>query len=127
MAKILLVDDEEHIRVLYQEELKEEGYDVVTAATGHGLLNMIAGERPDVVVLDIRLADENGLELLQEIRNTYYDLPVILCSAYESFKKDVTTIAADAYVVKSSDLNPLKKAIRRAVEGRSVAGSKEGA
>jgi len=125
MAKILLVDDEEHIRVLYQEELKEEGYDVVTAATGHGLLNMIARERPDVVVLDIRLADENGLELLQEIRNTYYDLPVILCSAYESFKKNVKTIAADAYVVKSSDLNPLKKAIRRAVEGRGVAGSKE--
>jgi DNA-binding NtrC family response regulator len=56
---------------------------------------------------------------LQEIRNRYYDLPVILCSAYEVFKRDVKAIAADAYVVKSSDLTPLKKAIRRALEGKS--------
>ena len=118
MAKILVVDDEEPIRLLYEEELTDEGYTVITAAAGRGLLERIEEERPDLVILDIKLADADGLDLLQEIRNTYYDLPVILCSAYEVFKGDVKTVAADAYVVKSSDLSPLKKAVRRALESR---------
>jgi DNA-binding NtrC family response regulator len=118
MPKILVVDDEELIRLLYQEELTDEGYQVATAASGRGLLQTIEDEKPDIVVLDIKLADADGLDLLQEIRNRHYDLPVILCSAYEVFKRDVKAIAADAYVVKSSDLTPLKKAIHRALESR---------
>jgi DNA-binding NtrC family response regulator len=118
MPKVLVVDDEEPIRLLYKEELTEEGYEVVEAASGQGLLERIEQENPDVVILDIKLADADGLDLLQEIRNRYYDLPVILCSAYEVFKGDLKAISADAYVVKSSDLAPLKKAVRRALEGR---------
>lgn len=118
MPKILVVDDEEPIRLLYEEELKDEGYEVAMAASGQGLLERIEQERPDLIILDIKLADADGLDLLQEIRNRYYDLPVILCSAYEVFKRDIKAIAADAYVVKSSDLTPLKKAVRRALEGR---------
>ncbi|MBW2038817.1 MAG: response regulator [Deltaproteobacteria bacterium] len=118
MPKILVVDDEESIRFLYQEELTDDGYEVATAASGHRLLERIEEEGPDLVILDIKLAEYNGLDLLQDIRNRYYNLPVILCSAYEVFKKDIKTIAADAYVVKSSDLTQLKKVIRRALEGR---------
>jgi CheY-like chemotaxis protein len=55
MAKILVVDDEEHIRLLYSEELKEEGYDVITAEGGHGLLGRIESDEPDLVVLDIKM------------------------------------------------------------------------
>jgi CheY-like chemotaxis protein len=119
MPKILVVDDEEPIRLLYEEELTDEGYEVVSVASGQGLLERIEQESPDLIILDIKLADANGLALLQEIRNRYYDLPVILSSAYEVFKRDVKTIAADAYVVKSSDLAPLKQAIRRALEGKN--------
>ena len=119
MPKILVVDDEEPIRFLYEEELTDEGYEVVSVASGRGLVERIEQEKPDLVVLDIKLADADGLALLQEIRNRFYDLPVILCSAYEVFKRDIKTIAADAYVVKSSDLTPLKKAIRRALEGKN--------
>jgi DNA-binding NtrC family response regulator len=119
MPKILVVDDEKPIRLLYEEELTDEGYAVVSIASGQGLVERIEQEKPDLVILDIKLADADGLALLQEIRNRYYDLPVILCSAYEVFKRDVKAIAADAYVVKSSDLTPLKKAIRRALEGKS--------
>jgi DNA-binding NtrC family response regulator len=116
---MLVVDDEEPIRLLYEEELTDEGYEVVSVASGQGLLERIEQESPDLVILDIKLADANGLALLQEIRNRYYDLPVILSSAYEVFKRDVKAIAADAYVVKSSDLAPLKQAIRRALEGKN--------
>jgi DNA-binding NtrC family response regulator len=124
MAKILIVDDEEHIRMLYQAELEDEGYDVATAADGRRLLEKIERERPDLIVLDIKMAGYNGLDLLQEIRNRFYDLPVILCSAYDSFKRDIKSMAADFYVVKSSDLTQLKKTIARALESVAHSGQK---
>ena len=114
--KILIVDDEEHIRMLYQVELEDEGYEVITASDGDKLIERIEKERPDLIVLDIKMAGYNGLDLLQDIRNKFYNLPVVLCSAYDSFKKNVKSIAADFYVVKSSDLTQLKKVIVRALE-----------
>ncbi len=116
MAKILIVDDEKHIRSLYSDELREEGYEVATAPDGNDIYNLIENEKPDVILLDIKLADSNGLDVLQQIRNKYYNLPVILCSAYGSFKVDIKAIAADAYVVKSADLSELKKRIAQVLE-----------
>ncbi|MDR0356696.1 MAG: response regulator [Deltaproteobacteria bacterium] len=112
MPKILVVDDEKHIRELYSEELTEDGYEVITAENGDGLLTRIEAEKPDVVTLDIKMVDHNGLDLLQDIRNKFYDLPVILCSAYDTFKDDMKSIAADHYVVKSFDLSELKLRIK---------------
>ncbi|MGC9324528.1 MAG: response regulator [Desulfomonilia bacterium] len=116
MAKVLIVDDEKHIRLLYSEELKEEGYDVALASDGAGILQRIEQEKPDVVILDIKMVSSNGLDVLQDIRNKYYNLPVILCSAYGSYKVDIKSIAADAYVVKSSDLTELKNKIAQVLE-----------
>ncbi len=81
MARILVVDDDKNIRQYYTEELSDEGHEVSAVASGHELLRTIDLFQPDVVVLDIKLGDYDGLELLKEIRNEYYDLPVILCSA----------------------------------------------
>jgi len=116
MARILIVDDEKHIRLLYSEELKEEGYEVFVAADGNDILDRIEKDRPDVIILDIKMVSSNGLDVLQEVRNRYYTLPVILCSAYGSYKADVKSIAADAYVVKSSDLTELKNKIAQVLE-----------
>jgi len=118
MAKILVVDDEEHIRLLFREELEDEGYEVALASDGLGIKDMIDNEDPDVVILDIKMVDSNGLDVLQEIRNNYYNLPVILCSAYGSYRVDLKSIAADAYVVKSSDLRELKDKIAQVLETR---------
>lgn len=118
MSKILVVDDEEHIRLLYSEELKEAGYEVTTADSGYKLLERIEEEKPDLVVLDIKMVDYNGLDLLQDIRNRFYDLPVILSTAYDTFKEDTKSIAADFYVVKSFDLTELKQKIGVALETR---------
>jgi len=116
MARILLVDDEEHILRYYTEELSEEGHKVWTLATGHKLLKRIDRVQPEVVVLDIKLVEYDGLDLLKEIRNCYHDLPVILCTAYDTYKEDPKSIAADYYVVKSFDLTELKMAIQKAIE-----------
>lgn len=114
--KILVVDDEAHIRMLYSEELTEEGYLVVTASDGQGLVERIEKEKPDLVVLDIKMVDYNGLDLLQDIRNSFHNLPVILCSAYDTFKDDMKSMAADYYVIKSFDLSELKRNIVMALE-----------
>jgi DNA-binding response OmpR family regulator len=119
MARILLVDDEQYIRELYSEELSAEGHNVATLATGHNLVKKIKHLQPDVVVLDIRLVDYDGLELLQEIRNEHHDLPVILCTAYDTYKYDQKSIAADYYVIKSFDLSQLKIAIKKAIEANA--------
>ena len=116
MSKILVVDDEEHIRLLFSEELKEAGYEVVTAEGGYKLVERIEEEKPDLVILDIKMADYNGLDILQDIRNDFYVLPVILSTAYDSFKEDMKSIAADFYVLKSSDLTELKEKIAKALE-----------
>ncbi len=114
--KVLIVDDEEHIRFLYSEELADEGYDVITADSGHLLLEKIDEEKPDIIILDIKMVDYNGLDLLQDIRNKHYNLPVILCTAYDTFKEDMKSIAADHYVIKSFDLTELKSKIASALE-----------
>jgi two-component system response regulator (stage 0 sporulation protein F) len=116
MAKILIVDDEEHIRFLYSEELSEAGYEVITADSGYKLMERIEDEKPDLIVLDIKMVDYNGLDLLQDIRNRFYNMPVVLCTAYDTFKEDMKSIAADFYVIKSFDLSELKSKIAMALE-----------
>lgn len=116
MHKILVVDDEEHIRTLYSDELTDEGYDVVTTGELGDLMEMIPQKKPDLILLDIRMEEASGLDLLQDIRNTHYNIPVILCTAYEPFKHDLRSIAADFFVIKSSDLSELKEKIRIALD-----------
>ena len=115
MAKILSVDEEERILQYYMEELSAEGHHVVAVASGDQLLK-IDIHRPEVVVLDIRLVEWDGLELLNDIRNRHYDLPVILCTAYDTYKEDPKSMAADYYVVKSFDLSELETTIKRALD-----------
>jgi len=118
MLKILVVDDEEHVRLLYLEELSQAGYEVVTKEGGYKLTEKIEEQKPDLVILDIKMGDYDGLEVLQDIRNQFYDLPVILSTAYDSLKYDKKSVAADFYVVKSLDLTELKEKIARALETR---------
>ncbi len=116
--KILVVDDEKHIRMLYQAELESEGYTVATSDGTEPILEVLEKEDPSVVVLDIKLGpDISGLNLLQTIRSSALDRPVILSTAYDSFQHDIKSIAATAYVVKSVDLTDLKEKIAQAMKG----------
>ncbi|OEU45233.1 MAG: hypothetical protein BBJ60_11535 [Desulfobacterales bacterium S7086C20] len=117
--KILIVDDEDILCRLYSLELSDWGYEVVTTTDGVHAMEAIQRYKPDVVVLDIRVGDCDGLELLQTIRNRYYNTPVILHSAYSHYKYDPRSIAADYYVVKRSDLTELKARIGQALESAS--------
>ncbi|OBQ46352.1 response regulator [Halodesulfovibrio spirochaetisodalis] len=107
--KVLIVDDEENIRLLYKDAFEEDGYVVALSDGSEPILDVLKREDPDVVILDIRLNQKlTGLDLLQDIRSTNTTLPVILSTAYDSFQHDMKSIAADHYVVKSVDLTELK-------------------
>lgn len=114
---ILVVDDEKHIRMLYREELEAEGYPVATSDGSEDILSVIKREEPGLIILDIKLGiDRSGLDLLQEIRRENQTIPVILSTAYDSFKHDLKSIAADYYVVKSVDLTELKLKVNQALQ-----------
>jgi len=118
MNKILIVDEEAAIRMLYQEELTEEGYDVDTTDGYDRLLEIITEKEPDLVVLDVKRNGSNGLDILQEIRTSFKNLPIILCTAHDALKYDVKIAAASYFMTKSSDLRRLKRMIRSAMEVR---------
>lgn len=123
-GKILVVDDEKHIRMLYQEELEGEGYQVVVSDGEDEILPLLEKVSPDVVVLDIKLGgNRSGLDLLQEIRGKDQAIPVILSTAYDSFQHDLKSIAADYYVVKSVDLGELKSKVAQAMAKATAAAS----
>jgi DNA-binding NtrC family response regulator len=118
MTKLLVVDDEKNIRRLYETELGRDGYEVVTAESAEEALDVIAESSPDLVVLDIRLEGMDGIDCLRNIMEKRRDLPVILNSAYSTYKQDFASWMADAYVVKSADLTELKDTIKDVLEKR---------
>jgi two-component system response regulator (stage 0 sporulation protein F) len=113
MTKILVVDDEEGIRTLYQEELEDEGFIVEVAKSGEEAIEKLRLFQPDLITLDIKMPGMGGIETLKQIREQQRNLPIILCSAYGEYKQDFTTWASDAYVVKCADLTEFKSTIRR--------------
>ena len=116
MARILIVDDEINVRKLYSEELEGEGYETITAGTVAEAIEAVEKGSPDLMVLDMKLGDESGIDALIAIVERRKDLPVIINSAYSDFKDNFQTWAADAYIVKSVDLTPLKEKIKELLQ-----------
>lgn len=120
MPKILVVDDEVNVRKLYQKELEDEGHEVVTAATGPEALRSIAESTPDLVILDIKLESENGLDVLRRMKEVQPTLAVILNSGYSTYRDDFSSWLADAYLVKCSNIAELTATVREVLEARAV-------
>jgi two-component system, response regulator, stage 0 sporulation protein F len=112
-TRILLVDDEEHIRLLFREELEEEGYVIDVASNGFEALDKLKESSFDLIILDIKMPGMDGIQTLSEIKKIVKNQKVILCSAYGEFKQDFQSWISDAYVVKSADTTELKNTIKR--------------
>jgi DNA-binding response OmpR family regulator len=118
--KVLVVDDEENLCLLYQGELESEGYAVRTVTDAAAAMKIVETDPPDVVVLDIRMPRMDGIEAMGRILGRRNDLPVILNSAYSSYKDDFRSWPADAYVIKSSDTGELKRTIRKVLKNTAA-------
>ncbi len=112
MKTILVVEDEKHLRALYSQELMAEGYQVIAAKDGQEALETVKKGPVDLAILDIKLQGENGLEVLRDVMEQNRGLKVIINTAYSSYRNDFTSWSADAYIVKSSDLEELKSKVR---------------
>jgi two-component system response regulator (stage 0 sporulation protein F) len=109
---ILVVDDDEGLRLLYQMELSDEGYHVITAENGKEALRMVEEMVPDLVILDIVMPDMDGMEVMPRILRRHRTMPLILNTCYAGYTKDFMTWLADAVVIKSSDLGELKAKVK---------------
>jgi DNA-binding response OmpR family regulator len=114
--RILVVDDEENIRLLYSEELRDAGYEVDTAKDAKEAQKKIDAQKPDLITLDIRMPGIDGIEFLRRFREHDKTTPVVLCTAYSDYKQDFRIWASEAYVVKSSNLEKLKSTIKEVLE-----------
>ena len=107
MKTVLVIEDEENLLDLYASELSDAGYEVCRAATGREGIESVKKHTPDLVILDILLTDMQGLNVLEEIKAINRDIPVIINSAYITYKSDFSSWMADDYIVKSSEINIL--------------------
>lgn len=116
MKKILVVDDEKNIRTLFRDELEEAGYVVDTAGSGQEALEKVSAAVPDLIVLDIRMEDMTGLEVLEQVRREHEKLPVIMCTAVRGLQDDFTVWDSKVsdYITKPVDLEVLKEKIQKA-------------
>jgi len=113
---ILVVDDEAQIRELICVYLKKQGFDVSTAATSEEALGVLGQRSADLVVLDIGLADEDGLKVLVEIKKNHPSLHVIMLTGMgfvEDLLQEAVQKGADGYVSKELPLDELLMAIQR--------------
>jgi len=120
MALILVVEDDPNQAQLYTHELGAEGHEVVTARDGREAMEAVDQQKPDLVVMDISMPGMDGIECMSRLLSEDNKLPVILNTAYATYKDNFRSWSADAYVVKSSDLSELKQSIKVVLEKRGA-------
>jgi len=112
MTTILLVEDDKNQCLLYEQELSLEGYKVLTATDGKDALEIVRIQAPDIIVMDINMPKMDGIEAMGRILSDNKKIPIIINTAYSNYKNNFMSWAADAYIVKSSDLSELKSKIK---------------
>ena len=117
MNKILIIDDEEHLCWALEKGLRQEGYQVVTAARGKEGLELIRNETPSLVILDLKMPEMDGLEVLVKAKDMFPKLPVIMITAHGSIDTAIEAMKLGAidYITKPFDLDELKIVVKQAL------------
>jgi len=118
MKRLLIVEDEVVQGRSLAEELREDGYEVDFVPSGQEAVKKVQDQKYNCVILDIYLPGMDGLETMGRILSKDRQIPVILYSAYSSYRDNFLSWAADAYLIKSSDLTELKATIERLTGGK---------
>jgi len=121
-SKVLVVDDEEDIRMSMIGILEDEGYEVRTCESGEEALHIMAGEEVDVLFLDIWLTGRDGMDILESVRRDYSDIPVIMISGHGNIETAVQTIKMGAFdfIEKPLSLEKVVVAAKKALEFRGL-------
>ena len=108
MANILVVDDQRCVREFLSEELILEGHEVYGLGDRESVRGHLRLSQPDLVLLDVYLDGAKGFNLFEHIKRRYPGLPIIIFTAYDSYRHDPRLSQADGYVIKSMLLDKLK-------------------
>ncbi len=121
-ATVLVVDDEHLIRWSLEQQLRREGYGVLLAETGAEALQKAQADPPDLVLLDVRLPDADGLEILESLRAANPEAPVIMITAHGGVESAVRAmkLGAHDYINKPFDMEELKLTVRKALETKTL-------
>jgi DNA-binding NtrC family response regulator len=113
-ARILIVDDDENIRKVLQAILEDEGYKVETAETAKKGIERSEKAFYNLALIDVRLPDMEGIELLSKLRGTKPKMRKIIVTGYPTLQNAVSAVnkGADAYVVKPFDVEKILQTIR---------------
>jgi two-component system response regulator (stage 0 sporulation protein F) len=117
MKKIVVADDEVRIRMLYPEVLSELGYEVHSAKDGVEAWQLFQEHEPDLVILDVKMPEMHGFEVLEKIREKDPEVPVLICSAYPKLGNDPTvlTMGVVGFINKPIDISTLRTEVKRAM------------
>ncbi len=120
--KILVVDDERLIRQSLEKGLEEQGYLVISADNGKAAISLVEEESPDLVLLDLKLPDLNGIEVLKRLREIDKSLMVLIITAYGSIDTAIAAIRSGAYdyLTKPFDLETILLSVRQALEASNL-------
>src|SRR5687767_6419567 len=116
--RLMIVDDESAIRILLRTLLEKEGYEIQDAADAATLRELLAGPQPDVVMLDLKLPDSDGLDLLPLIKKQWSTSEVIVLTGHATIDAAVAATKAGAYDFQKKPFDPksLLLCIERAIE-----------
>ncbi len=119
MNTILLAEDDRNLSLLYEQELSLEGYKIITAADGIEAFEKVEEQLPDLIIVDINMPKMDGIEAMGRILSKHKGIPIIINTAFSNYKDNFRTWAADAYIVKSSDLTELKNKIKELLANKA--------
>ena len=122
---VLVVDDEPAMRLAMARVLERAGFEVTRCHDGHSALDALTARPWDAMVSDVRMPGMNGLEAMARILDRDRRVPIVLNTAYDSYRDDFTSWAADAYVTKGADTEELLRVVRRLLEEREHLGPGE--
>ncbi|MEA2083966.1 MAG: sigma-54 dependent transcriptional regulator [Thermodesulfobacteriota bacterium] len=114
-GKILIVDDEQNMRIALFEALSRNGYEVAVSENGRTALEMVKKNLPDVVIADIKMPEMDGIELLNRLKKQHPDLPVVIITGYAAVDTAVKAMKQGAfdYIIKPFPLEVIKNTVAR--------------
>ncbi|MFQ6083919.1 MAG: sigma-54-dependent transcriptional regulator [Candidatus Aminicenantia bacterium] len=120
--KILIVDDEELIRWTLRQKLTKWGYEVIETDNGQNVLNICFKDSPDLVLLDVKLPNDNGTIILKRLKKKFPELPVIMITAYSVIEDAINAFRLGAYdfITKPFNFEELQNTIKNALEAFSL-------
>lgn len=119
---LLVVDDQPAIRQLLSETLESSGCEVVPAANGYEAIEIVQKNKPNLILLDLKMPGLSGLETLREINRFSPDVPVILITAYGELPdpREAERMGVRCLIIKPFDLNEVRAVVRRVLDEGSA-------